>query len=241
MSKILITQTSVGNTYGYVYRPDQSARASEAAKLFEKHCVSSVKRYCKKHNYDYKMITEYPQDVDILFFNNSTKGKDYDYSVGGKNKCSTLIRYLNMGVEDYDCIVTLDNDIWIPDWAEPLPEITGHHGAADLGKDWNAPHFIKFVNGGVQMVTREVGKSLRNFVIDKCNKKIIPSPHTDQAYMNEWRSLNPPLSYMLNKKWNFMVSCYPETQDYSKYNFIHYAGWDGRARLVKDVKGNIVK
>lgn len=241
MLKTLITQTSVGNTYGYIYRPDQSPRAADAAALFEKYCIPSVKEYCLKHKYDYKMITEYPTDIDILFFNKSTKGKDYDYSKGGKNKCSTLIRYLNMGLEEYDQIVILDNDIWIPKWAQPLPEINGHHGAPDLGKDWNHPHFIKFVNGGVQMVNKQAGKSLRDFVRYKCEHKILPPVHTDQSYMNEWRSKNPAISYMLDKKWNFMVGCYPRTEDYSKYNFIHYAGWDGRSMLVEDVKKGIIK
>ena len=241
MSKSIIIQVSVGNTYGYVYRPDQSPMARVAASLFEEHCITSVRRYCEKYNYSYKMITEYPTDVDILFFNKSTKGKDYDYSQGGKNKCSTLIRYLNMHQEEYDNVIVLDNDIWIPEWAEPLPEINGHHGVADIGKNWSAPHFIKFVNGGVQMVNKQAAKSLQEFVKDKCKRKILPAVHTDQAYMNEWRSLNPTLSFMLNKKWNFMVGCYPRTEDYTKYNFIHYAGWDARSILIEDVKKGIVK
>ena len=241
MSKTIIIQVSVGNTYGYIYRSDESPKAKEASTLFEKHCITSVKRYCEKYNYDYKMITEYPTDIDILFFNKSTKSKDYDYSNGGKNKCSTLIRYLNMDQPDYDNVVILDNDIWIPEWAESLPEINGHHGVTDVGKQWNAPHFISFINGGVQMVNRKAGLSLHKFVKDKCIKKVLPSPHTDQAYMNEWRSQYPYLCYMLDKKWNFMVGCYPRTEDYTKYNFIHYAGWDARTILIEDVKKGIIK
>ena len=86
MSQTLLLQVSVGNTYGYVYRKEESPQALAAAKEFENACMPSVRRYCEKHGYDYQLITEYPTDIDILFFNKSTKGTDYDYSGGGKNK-----------------------------------------------------------------------------------------------------------------------------------------------------------
>ena len=50
MSKTIIIQVSVGNTYGYIYRSDESPKAKEASTLFEKHCITSVKRYCEKYN-----------------------------------------------------------------------------------------------------------------------------------------------------------------------------------------------
>jgi len=246
MSEILVIQTEVGGVGGYVYRPDESPAALEASKLFGE-LTKTVKRYCNKHGYDYQKITEYPKDVDILFFNKSTKTEEHDYSQGGKNKCSTLIRYLNMYNPDYRVIITLDNDIWIPEWAEPLPEVTGHMGVEDKGKSWNnfKNHhpipFGKFINGGVQMVDQKAGQSLSKFVRRKCEHKILPIIHTDQAYMNEWRSRNLPSSYILDKKWNYMVDCYPRTQDYSKYNFIHYAGWKGRSYLIEDYKNGIIK
>lgn len=246
MQKTLVIQVEVGGVGGYVYRSDQSPKSKEASKLFEK-LTPTVERYCQKHDYDYKKIIEYPKDIDILFFNKSTKGKEYDYSVGGKNKCSTLIRYLNMYDDNYDRIVTLDNDIWIPEWAEPLPEVEGHHGVQDLGKPFNEfkqyykVPFGKFINGGVQMVSKQAGKSLKEFVTNKCNKKQMPIIHTDQAYMNEWRSKNLSLSYVLDKKWNYMVDCFPKINNYERYNFIHYAGWNGRSFLIEDFKAGIIK
>ena len=246
MQKTLIVQVEVGGVGGYVYRSDQSPKAFTASKLFSK-LTPTVERYCKNNGYDYKKVTNYPDDIDILFFNKSTKGKDYDYSVGGKNKCSTLIRYLNMFDEKYDRIVTLDNDVWIPEWAEPLPEAEGHHGVEDVGKPfaqfkqyYNLP-FQKFINGGVQIVNKQAGKSLKEFVINKCNKKELPIIHTDQAYMNEWRSKNISLCYTLNRKWNYMVDCYPKIEDYTKYNFIHYAGWNGRSFLIEDYNQGLIK
>ena len=246
MQKTLIIQVKVGNTPGYVYRPDQSPSALEASKLIEPVLVPTVERYCKKYNYDYKRITEYPEDLDITYFNKSTKPQSYDYSKGGKNKCSTLIRYLNMDL-DYDRIVVLDNDVWIPEWAEELPEVLGHHGAVDLGKDYSAFtnqfNLNKFINGGVQMVNREAGKSLKKYIKNAIQWKLEPpgNLHTDQAYMNHWRSQNIPISYTLTHKWNFMVDCHKRTKDYRFYNFIHYAGWLGRGIFLDDHKNGIIK
>jgi len=65
--------------------------------------------------------------------------------------------------------------------------------------------------------------------------------HTDQAYMNEWRSLNPQISHVLDEKWNFMVGCHDRTSDYSKCNFVHYAGGSARSIFLEDVKKGIIK
>ena len=249
MQKTLIIQVSVGNTLGYIYRYQESPSALEASKLMGPHLMPTVKRYCKKYGYDYKLINEYPKDLDITYFNKNTKPQNYDYSKSGKNKCSTLIRYLNMYDEKYDRIVVLDNDIWIPKWAEPLPEINGHHGVEDLGKDYrgtaqqlNLP-FGKFINGGVQMVNKQAGKSLKEYVTHAIKIKMEPpgGRHTDQSYMNHWRSQNIPLAYTLPIKWNYMVDCHPRIYDYQKYNFIHYAGWEGRTFLINDFNNGIIQ
>ena len=136
MQKTLIIQVEDGNTPGYIYG-DNAIDATESAKIMRSHLIPTVKRYCETHGYDYKQITEYPKDLDITYFNYSSKGEDYDFSKGGKNKCSTLIRYLAMGDDDYDRIVVLDNDVWITPWADPLPDVKGHHGVEDLGKDYS--------------------------------------------------------------------------------------------------------
>lgn len=238
--KVLVIQVKVGNTPGYVYSPDASPYALEANQTMEDTCIPTVRRYCGKYGYDYKMITEYPADIDIHFFNKNTKDLHHDYSQGGKNKCSTLIRYLNMGLDEYDYVVSLDNDIFIPETAKSLPEINGHAGVQDTGKEWNLPHYDKFINGGVQIVNKEAGRSLNQFVRYKCIHKIMPPKHTDQAYMNEWRSQNPNLSFKLGVEWNYMVGCHPYTEDYSNINFVHYAGWKGREYYVRNYKKGII-
>jgi len=239
--KTLILQVKVGNTFGYVYDPKNSPYSAKAAETMESVCVPTVKRYCEKHGYDYKMITEYPTDIDIHFFNKNTKDLHHDYSQGGKNKCSTLIRYLNMGLPEYDRIVSLDNDIFIPESAEPLPNVLGHGGVEDRGKKWSVPFHDKFINGGVQIVNKVAGESLRNFVRDKCKKQELPPIHTDQAYMNEWRFWNPTMSYTLSPKWNYMVGDYPYTEDYTNMNFVHFAGWKGREYYVRNLQRGVIK
>ena len=242
MQKTLIIQVEVGNTPGYIYGGNLTPNAVEGAKIMNSLLVPTVKRYCKKFGYHYKKITEYPKDLDITYFNKSSKGEDYDFSKGGKNKCSTLIRYLAMGNDNYDRIIILDNDIWIPPWAEPLPEVKGHHGVEDIGKDYsgivnklNLP-FGKFINGGVQMVNKEAGKSLQKYVIEAIRRKAEPPGglHTDQAYMNHWRSQNISFAYTLPFKWNWMAGLHPK-EKYEEANFIHFAGGNGRNALIKDV------
>ena len=239
MSQTLLLQVSVGNTHGYVY--DGIAAAKEAGSLFDKICVPTVEKYAKTNGYDYRMITEYPKDIDITYFNRNTKKIDHDYSQGGKNKCSTLIRYLELNQEDYDYIVTIDCDVYIPEWAQPLPDISGHMGVQDKGKVWNIPHHGKFVNGGVQMVDRLTGFSLSQFVRDKVKNKIMPQMHTDQAFMNEWRSQNPIHSHVIDEKWNYMVGCHGRRFEYSDVNFIHYAGGSGRGIFLEDLNMGVIK
>lgn len=240
--KTLVIQVKVGNTSGYAYSDPN------APDLFDQYLVPTVRRYCEKHGYEYDYITEYPEDKDLLWFNKNTKPKNYDYSKGGKNKSATLIRYLQMG-RDYDRIISLDNDVWIPEWAEPLPELDGHHACRDYGKTWEGfrskhplPDDI-FVNAGVQMVNREAGQSLYKYLCKVVDNKIPPISgyHSDQGYMNYWRSKNKHLARYLETKWNFMVGCQPRTSDYSKMNFIHYAGDATRTLLRQDIQKDLIK
>ena len=241
MQKTLIIQVEVGNTPGYIYGGDLMSDAIEGAKIIRSHLVPTVERYCEKYGYDYKKITEYPKDLDITYFNYSSKGEDYDFSKGGKNKCSTLIRYLEMGDDNYDRIVVLDNDIWCTPWADPLPHVEGHHGVQDLGKDYsgtagqmNLP-FGKFINGGVQMVDKVAGKSLKKYIVEAIKSKARPpgGRHTDQSYMNHWRSQNISLAYTLPYKWNFMVGLHKES--FESASFVNFDGAQGRKHLMKQV------
>jgi len=244
--KVLVIQVTIG-TAGYLYK-DNYAGVSDK---FTEFLVPTVKRYCEKYGYDYTMITEEPKDKNIRFFNYDDKPRDYDYSKGGKNKSSTLVRYLNMNQPNYDAVVTLDNDIYIPPWAEPLPKIKGHMGVQDLGKPWDKftrVHRVpqnKFVNGGVQMVDKETGRKLYDYISYVVDKQIPPieNIHSDQSYMNFFRSQNYDNSYVLDTKWNFMVPFHnlDGISPYRNQNFIHYAGQFARPIFENDRKRGLIE
>ena len=86
------------------------------------------------------------------------------------------------------------------------------------------------------MVNKEAGKSLKKYITEAIQRKAEPPGglHTDQAYMNHWRSQHIIHAYTLSYKWNYMVGCHDD-KNYQKANFIHYAGWDGRGILMKDI------
>ena len=242
--KILVLQVKIGIA-GYVYG------SPEAPDLFEKHLMPTVVRYCKKHGYDYKLVEEYPNDHDLLWFNFSSKPIDHDYSAGGKNKSSTLVRYLNMHNSEYDAIVSLDCDVYISPDAEPLPKIDGHMAVKDLGKSWETfrkniplPHDT-FVNAGVQMVSRDTSKHIYDYFAYVAKNKVQPIDgyHSDQSYMNYFRSQHPEDSKLLDYKWNYMVGCHKRNDEINPFkgqNFVHYAGQATRSTLINDIKNGII-
>ena len=240
--KNLVIQVMIGAP-GYAYNN------IETPKEFEDYCMPSVKRYCEKHGYDYKLITEFPKDHDPRWFNFNTKPDSFNYRQGGKQKGSTLVRYLNMYNENYDNVISLDCDIYIPEIAEPLPEIKGHVGVQDLGKGWETFRSSyelpedTFVNGGVQMVNKEAGKMIYDFMVHVVDNQIMPplGYKSDQSYMNYWRSENHDKAFLLGTEWNYMPGPWYKTIDVNNKNFIHYAGQFGRDYLREHIKKGIVK
>lgn len=234
MNKILILQLSIGKS-GYDYN------IPIAPDLFDTYLVPTVKRYVEKYNYDYVRVTDYPRDIDFSFFN---------IDPSRPNKWTTLVRYLSLNKFEYDKIVILDNDIYIPEHAECLPEITGHMAVKDLGKErfykeiyskkMQLPHDT-FVNAGVQMMDRETAFSLCDYITNICEKKIPPlyGYHSDQGYMNKFRSENSEKSHLLDFKWNYMS---PVQKDFNigENNFIHYCGI-GRKNLLNDLRDGKIK
>lgn len=237
--KVLILQVSIG-TSGYVYS------TPGAAADFDRYLIPTVIRYCDKYGYDYQMIKEYP--CDLSWFNRSTKPGNFDYSKSGKQKASTLVRYLHMHQPEYDAIVSLDNDIYIPSDAEPLPEIQGHMAVPDLGKTWEGfrkkvklPNDI-FVNAGVQMVDRVTGTQLYSYFKSIVKNKTPPifGYHSDQGYMNYFRACNLEISHTLGYEWNYMTSCHKPRNIEGK-NFVHYAGVEAREYFYEDLKSGELK
>ena len=240
MKKVLVVQVSIGIS-AYVYD------VTSAPDDFDKHLVPTVKRYCEKYGYDYKRITEYPKDIDVTFFN---QPGEIDYRVpGNKQKAATLVRYTQMYQPEYDVVVSLDNDIYIPKHAEPLPEVVGHMAVQDIGKgpDGFAAYRSKvkvpndiFVNAGVQMVDRPTGKKIYDYFKYVCDNKIpaIVGYRSDQGYMNKFRANNTEISHVLPFKWNYMSGAHKPLL-IEENNFIHYCG-TGRPNFYEHIKDGTI-
>lgn len=246
MKKILILQTNINGQNGYMY--DHLGATDISENKFDDILKKSVLDYCKKHNYDYKMMNEKPLDLDIDWF--------HDERNPSRKISTTLVRYYYMFVKGYDAVVSLDNDIYITPDSEPLPEIVGHMGVHDilmdgvensdseLGKFIRIikPRTIGVINGGVQMVDSETGKMIKNYIKQVCDKRIPPiaNYYSDQSYINYFRSKFPERSKLLEPKWNLLVSRYPY-EDLIGINFVHYSGFLGRKQFYVDLKRGLLK
>ena len=221
--KVLVFQVQIGDS-GYNY-----GRYSGLDTL--KYCQPSVLRYCKKYGYDYQLIDSNPGfDIDW-----------YYHKLFPERKCSsTLIRYHLMGNDNYDAVVSLDNDVYITEHAEPLPFIEGHMGVYsyhNINRHNNKP----FVNGGVQMVDYKTGCVIKKYFETICERKILP-PKTffsDQYFINYFRLKNPETSFVLPSKWNYIIKD-NQPLDYKAANFIHYASESGRKQLLQEIQQSVL-
>ena len=83
-------------------------------KFLRTHCIPSVQSYCRKNNYEYTLIKNSKYEKDIGKF-------DFFYT---KLKHYAFERYYYFN-NDYEQTVYLDNDVFIFNEAEALPDITG--------------------------------------------------------------------------------------------------------------------
>jgi hypothetical protein len=240
--KVLILQVNANNKSGYEYGFKDIQEQN-----FNEILQNSVKKYCKKYNYEYTLVKEKPDNYDISWFR--------DLSSPNREINTTLIRYYYMFVEGYDAVVSLDNDIYITNHAKPLPKISGHMGVYDTKEycyDKGSINFKRyydkleldktgFINGGVQMVDALTGSMIKNFFAQICSKRVFPlfDYYSDQNYMNYFRHKYPEKATVLDKSWNFLVSRY-KYENYSNINFVHYSGVFGRRIFHRDLKEGLI-
>ena len=229
--KVLVFQVRLGSELYLSSRNTYYNDSNVLATYISEYLRPSVINYCNKYSYDYRLITECPADLDIEWY--------HDIRFPDRNIKSTLIRYYHMFQEQYDAVVSLDNDIYIKPDAEPLPFIKGHMGVQTAwiaGKLGN--HHL--INGGVQMVDQATGMLVKKYFENICNLKIKPPPtfFSDQYYINKFRIKLPQHAYFLDPKWNWLVKERVD-QDYNKANFIHYCGGEGRKKLTQDIKNKV--
>ena len=95
--------------------------------------IPSVKHYCNKFNYDYILIKESTYEK---------KYSDFDF-LETRNKHYSFERYFHF-VNDYDYTIYIDNDVYIYNNAQPLPEINGLMNARE--PEGNSSKIFREVN-----------------------------------------------------------------------------------------------
>lgn len=245
MSKILVLQVEIGR----LCYPDPYLENAQYD--FEKYLRPSVISYCKKYGYDYKLVSECPEELNISWFKDPYPTRSY------RNIGSTLVRYYHMYAEGYDYVLSLDNDIYITETADPIPLLEGHTGVHDcdiekrrsghqslnksLSYDYNALG-IGVINGGVQIADSKTGLLIKKYFKHICDNQIPPlgGYFSDQNYINYFRSRFSQYSKLIPEKWNFMVN----RHNYSSYegvNFVHFAASIGRQKFYQDLENGLIK
>ena len=239
--KILVFQVKIDRgIYGY----DKTDLNDVSCKV-EELLMPSVQKYCNRYGYDYALFRKVPKELNVEWF------KDEKYPE--RNISSTLIRYFQMFNENYDAVVSLDNDIYITPHAEPLPNISGHMGVHDIlfnNSDYlqNFPSYYKkidtsigIINGGVQMADCDTGLQIKKYIKSICENKTPPIQkyYSDQNYINYFRYKIPEKSKLLENKWNFLVSRY-KYDNLDGLNFVHYSGYYGRRILYRDIQKGLI-
>jgi len=229
--RVLVFQVRLGNESYHSNRNIYYSNADLVTAYISEYLRPSVINYCHRYNYDYRLITECPVDLDIEWY--------HDTRFPDRNIKSTLIRYYHMFQEHYDAVVSLDNDIYIKSDTDPLPFIKGHMGVEGT-KIVDALGNHGLINGGVQMVDQATGILIKKYFEKICNLKIKPplTFFSDQYYINKFRIKLPQYAYFLDPKWNWLVKKHVD-QSYSKANFIHYCGGEGRKKLEQDIKNKV--
>ena len=126
--------------------------SEETIKVIRNIFIPSVKKYAKKFNYDYKLITESEYEKnggDFLFL--ATREKHFSFE-----------RYFHIK-EKYDQIVYIDNDVYVVDKAQPLPTIKGLMNAPEpesyttyvFRDSHNLESTIKYYNSGVIFMDKD--------------------------------------------------------------------------------------
>ena len=189
-------------------------------------CIPSVKKYCDKFNYNYVLITK-----------SKYKEKFGDYNFFDKKlKHFAFERYFYL--MNYDFPVYLDNDIYIFNEANPLPEINGimcsqepeSKSSRIFRQCNNISSNTPYYNSGVIMCDKANAENICNYMEYRVANKIhAKGKNTDNMMLNEYlnESKGSINFNLLDSSWNFM----PFLGDMKKNimpNFYHFVGSGGK-------------
>jgi len=195
-------------------------------------CIPSVKSYANKFGYDYELLTSSTYKEKIGSFDFLMK----------ESKHYAFERYLHLD-SAYDYLVYIDNDIYISESAERLPDIHGLMATAEPGNTNSKNMFVQlnnlnpsthYINSGMFMADKDSAKQLGDYMIYRAKNYLrAKGKSTDNMMFNEYiiSDLNPTFSE-LGEKWNYMPMLPGSTVGLSA-NFMHLVGIDGKAFLTQ--------
>ena len=130
--------------------------------------IPSVKKYCKKFEYDYLLVqeSEYEKKYGQFDFL-ATKTKHYSFE-----------RYFHFS-NNYDYIIYIDNDVYIYSDADPLPQFNGLRNVRE--PEGNSSKIFRevnnldssygYYNSGVTFSDNLTAKKLSSYMIERLDKK----------------------------------------------------------------------
>ena len=194
--------------------------------------IPSVQEYCKKYNYDYRLIKKsiYKEKYSSFDFL-ETENKHYSFE-----------RYFHFD-NDYDYTIYIDNDVFIYPNAQPLPEIKGLMNVKEpegnsskifrevnnLDKDYG------YYNSGVTFCDQITAKNLSKYMIYRLENKLISKgKNSDNMLLNEFIIENKEIFKELDCIWNYMPFL-PNSQKTANPNFFHFVGIHGK-KIINELQ-----
>ena len=198
--------------------------------------IPSVKRYCKKFNYEHMLIK------NSIYEKNFGK---FDF-LATKNKHYSFERYFHFD-NNYDYTIYIDNDVYIYSNAKPLQEFTGLRNVREpegnsskiFREVNNLDYSSGYYNSGVTFCDNFLAKKLSKYMITRLQKNLrAKGKNSDNMLLNEFIIENKKIFTEIGSEWNYM----PFLENSSKIlnpNFFHFVGIAGKELLNKLQNKNI--
>ena len=198
--------------------------------------IPSVKKYCKKYDYDYSLIKK---------ISNEDRYGNFDF-LDTKEKHYSFERYFHFN-NNYDYTIYLDNDIYIFPDAQPIPEFKGLRNAPEpdgnSAKKFrevnNLDNSCGYYNSGVTFCDNFTANKLSNYMINRLDKRDRPKgKNTDNMMLNEFIIENKKIFNEIGSEWNYMPFL-PNVKKITKPNFFHFVGVTGKGIINSLIDKNV--
>ena len=199
-------------------------------------CMNSVKNWCSKNNYEYKLILE--EDLGWNYFNKRKPNLEESYADREKDLC--MQRHAQCLELDADMIIILDNDIFVKKNFK-LPEVKVGICVTPWGKYINPNRHIfrvfdrfkiftqmyetPYPQGGVQFINGYYHKHFNEWLVKsfKSDRWPILWDGVEQSHIFEYTQQYPKNITWLDYKYN----CMPKRQTLEEVKnsyLIHFCG-----------------